>query len=283
MKYLSTCLILIFTEIALTCAQSPQTPNFRSVVETRLRERYGVDLKRVCPVDTDPVADRVFRDYGAIFVSNNGGLLPSNCILTSGAAVQAFQTGLQPDVVSIGGVEVTLQKAAMTAFLAARSDAAKKGLRITPRGGASASTRSYSTTVDLWNSRFAPALAYWSKRGLIKPEEKDTAQKAAIRSQVALVLEWEKKGMYFSKDLSKSILYSVAVPGASQHCFMLAIDIDQFADKRVRQILADHGWYQTVKSDLPHFTYIGETEKRLPSLGLTPTVVSGQTFWIPNM
>jgi len=51
----------------------------------------------------------------------------------------------------------------------------------------------------------------------------------------------------------------------------------------VRKILSDHGWFQTVKSDMPHFTYLGVKESELPSLGLRPVNVDGQKFWIPNV
>ena len=63
----------------------------------------------------------------------------------------------------------------------------------------------------------------------------------------------------------------------------LALDVQQFADARVRRILAKHGWFQTVKSDLPHFTYLGVSEDELPSLGLRREVISGQAFWIPDI
>lgn len=143
--------------------------------------------------------------------------------------------------------------------------------------------RSYSDTVGLWRSRFEPALEYWVRKGRIAKADADAAQKASIRKQVEAVLTWEQQGIWFSKDLSKSILYSVAIPGASQHNFMLAIDIEQFANARVRQIMADHGWFQTVKSDLPHFTYLGLKEADLPKSGLTAVTVGGQKFWIPNV
>jgi len=279
------CLVILFAVAGgpRVYAQTPESPLFRSVIEKRLRDTYRTDLSRVCPVDTDPVAARVFADYGAIFVSNNGGDLPTRCILESEAAVQAFQTYLQPQIVSIAGVEVKLQKRAMQALLAARADAAKKGLAITPRGGASASTRSFATTLALWNSRFFPALRHWTNRGKIKPDEAANAQSAPIGQQAAIVLAWEEKGYFFSKDLSKSILYSVAVPGASQHIFMLALDVEQFGNKQVRKILSDHGWFQTVKSDLPHFTYLGVTRDELPALGLEAVTAGGQEFWIPKM
>jgi hypothetical protein len=97
------------------------------------------------------------------------------------------------------------------------------------------------------------------------------------------VLELEKSGVYFSKDLSKSILYSIAAPGTSQHIAMLAFDVIEFDNPRVREILAKHGWFQTVLSDLPHFTFLGLKEKDLPKNGLKNVEVDGQTFWIPNV
>jgi hypothetical protein len=197
--------------------------------------------------------------------------------------VKAFQSLAEPYELTVGRVNVTLQRAAMHAFEDARAEAAKMRLSITPRGGSAASTRSYAKTVELWNSRFSPALRYWTAKGKITRDEADASIKAPIREQVAMVLAWEAKGFWFSKDLRKSILYSVAVPGASQHVFMLALDVSQFADARVRRILAKHGWFQTVKSDLPHFTYLGVSEGDLPTLGLKREVISGQTFWIPDM
>ncbi len=70
----------------------------------------------------------MFADYGAIFVSNNGGKLPANCIFENDAQVSAFQSGANPQTENIGGTEITLQKAAMEALLEARKEAAKKGL-----------------------------------------------------------------------------------------------------------------------------------------------------------
>jgi len=93
----------------------------------------------------------------------------------------------------------------------------------------------------------------------------------------------EKKGLYFSKDLSKSILYSIAAPGTSQHIAMLAFDVNEFENPRVREIMAKHGWFQTVLSDLPHFTFLGLKEKDLPKNGLRSVELNGQVFWIPNV
>jgi hypothetical protein len=51
----------------------------------------------------------------------------------------------------------------------------------------------------------------------------------------------------------------------------------------VREILAAHGWFQTVLSDLPHFTFLDLKEDQLPKHGLKSVVVNEQTFWIPNV
>ena len=97
------------------------------------------------------------------------------------------------------------------------------------------------------------------------------------------ILELEKKKIFFSKDLSKSIIYSVAPPGTSQHLAMLAFDAAEYKNEQVREILARHKWFQTVVSDLPHFTYLGVKEKELPDLGLKKVENCGQVFWIPNI
>ena len=97
------------------------------------------------------------------------------------------------------------------------------------------------------------------------------------------MLELEKDGIFFSKDFSKSVLYSIAAPGTSQHIAMLAFDANEFGDARVREILAEHGWFQTVLSDLPHFTFLGLKESELPARGLKSVEVHGQKFWIPNV
>jgi hypothetical protein len=79
------------------------------------------------------------------------------------------------------------------------------------------------------------------------------------------------------------VLYSIAAPGTSQHIAMLAFDANEFLDARVREIMAAHGWFQTVLSDLPHFTYLGLTQADLPGRGLKLVVVNSQKFWIPNV
>ena len=272
-----------FFMIERLAAQKPPAKHegFREIVEKRLKQR-GLRFADVCPVDKNEAARRIFSDYGAIFLSQSDELVPTRCIFASEAEVAEFQQRLPATTAVIGGTSVTLRKTAMDAFVAAREEAAKKGLSITPRGGSTASKRTFTETVRLWNSRFLPGLEHWVGSSKISRKEADAARNASIPEQVKKVLEWEKNGLYFSKDFSKSILYSVAAPGASQHVFLLALDVEQYSNRTVRQILAKHGWFQTVKSDLPHFTFLGVSEDELPGLGLRSTSVGDQIFWIPN-
>lgn len=253
---------------------------FYAVLEGVLRER-GQKLEDVCPKD-DPVSRRILEEYGAIFVARDVSK-PRVCIFQTEAEVASFQAEARPAAQLIGGTRIELQPPAMQALLAAREEALRQGLNITPRGGSEAARRSFADTKRLWDSRFYPALAYWSGRGRITAEYAAQLRKMPLRQQLAAVFELEKRGIYFSKDFSKSILYSVAAPGSSQHIMMLALDVEQFLDPRVRKILARHGWFQTVKSDLPHFTYLGLDEAELPARGLHAVQSGSQLFWIPNV
>jgi hypothetical protein len=254
---------------------------FYTALKKALRERK-LKLENVCEKE-DPVSRRVLEDYGAMFLAVTNVLPPPVCMFTSEAEVLKFQMEARPTAAVIGGAEIELQPAAMNALLAAREEARASGLDITPRGGSEAARRSYDDTLRLWNTRFLPALTHWSKLGRLSKEQVANLRQLPLRDQVREVLELEKGCIFFSKDFSKSILYSIAAPGTSQHIAMLALDVDQFMNERVRRILARHGWFQTVKSDLPHFTYLGLEEADLPSRGLRAVVSGNQLFWIPNV
>ncbi|MBK8811194.1 MAG: hypothetical protein IPN69_10755 [Acidobacteria bacterium] len=268
----------------------------KTVIENGKRiSKTGIALSEICDL-SDPVSARVFREYGAMWVSKadvfaafkqgiNGNSIRflANCVFKNESEVSLYHQNIAAKALTVGGTTIELQAAAMDALVAAQKDAARQGLSITPRGGSIAAKRNFEDTVRLWNSRFLPGLAHWTTTGKISRRDADNARSLAIVPQVAQVLEWERKGYFFSKDLSKSILYSVAAPGASQHVFMLALDVEQFGNPKVRSILARHGWFQTVKSDMPHFTYLGVEEAELPGLGLVPVTVGGQKFWIPKI
>ena len=254
---------------------------FYLTLERALRLR-GTSLEAICPPD-DPVARRVLQDYGAMFVGADSVSLPPLCVFTSEDLVESFQKEAGPAANTIGDAVIELQPAAMSALLEARAVAKAEGLEISPRDGAEAARRSYADTVRLWNSRFLPALAHWTRAGRLSEPEAERLRGLPVHEQVPEVLELEREGIFFSKDLSKSVLYSIAAPGTSQHIAMLAFDANEFPDQRVREILAQHGWFQTVLSDLPHFTFLGLAEADLPGRGLKRVEVDGQTFWIPDV
>jgi hypothetical protein len=255
--------------------------SFYEVLNKALKKRKTT-INSVCP-PADAVARRVLEDYGAIFIANKKVLPPPVCVFTSDEQVTEFQEEAGYASEMFGFDQVELQPEAMKELLKARAEAQKENLDITPRDGAEAARRSYEDSFQLWQTRFLPALTYWQEQGRLTEADVARLKALPLRNQIAEVLELEKSGIFFSKDLSKSILYSIAAPGTSQHIAMLAFDVNEFDNPRVREILSKHGWFQTVLSDLPHFTFLGLKEKDLPKHGLKQVEVDGQFFWIPNV
>ncbi len=230
---------------------------------------------------TDGVGERLLRDYGAVLAAK-GVKLPNSIIFKDEKEVTEFQRSAGSAKAVIGGFTVELQPAALKGLQDAIADAAKSDLKITPRGGDS-SKRTYEHTVTLWASRVNPGLAHWVAAGKLSAAEAARIKAMTPFEQVPEILKLEDQQLWFSKDLSKSIVYSVAPPGTSQHLLMLALDVAQFDDPRVREILARHGWFQTVTSDLPHFTYLGVDESELPKLGLKKVTNENREFWVPDI
>ena len=255
-------------------------PFYQALTKALKKRKTSIDL--VCP-QADPVARRILEEYGAVFVASKKVMPPPVCVFTNEEQVTKWQdeAGFEAEYMSYDHVE--LQPEALKQLLKAREDARKEGLDITPRDGAEAARRNYEDSVRLWNSRFEPALEYWMTQGRLTSDQVNRLRALPLRQQIAEVLELEQDGIYFSKDLSKSILYSIAAPGTSQHIAMLAFDVNEFENPRVREIMAKHGWFQTVLSDLPHFTFLGLKEKDLPKHGLRSLEINGQVFWIPNV
>jgi hypothetical protein len=267
---------------SLTEANNGELPaSFYEVLRKALKKRK-TEPEIICPA-SDPVARRILEAYGAMFLANKKVMTPPVCIFRSDEEVAQFQERAGYTSETIGFDQIELQPEAMKELLKAREEAQKESLDITPRDGAEAARRSYEDSLELWDSRFLPALDYWLAQGRLNADQVARLKSLPLRSQIAEVLELEKSGIYFSKDLSKSILYSIAAPGTSQHIAMLAFDVNEFENPRVRELLGKHGWFQTVLSDLPHFTFLGLKEKDLPKNGLKRTEVDGQTFWIPNI
>ena len=264
-----------------------QNDKFLEAAAKRIHKEFGhsvpeLKLADVCPVETDQLARRVFWEYGSIFVADKDVRIPNRCIFSSPSAVQIFQGQLETRKEVIGITEIELQSAAMDSLMKAIREAGRRRLSITPLDGSIAGKRSFEDTVRLWNSRFYRALDHWVERGRIEKEEAIAARNSPVELQVKRVVEWEAEGLYFSTNFSKSIFYSVAPPGTSQHLSLLAFDIVEADDPRIRAILNSHGWYQTIRTDKPHFTYLGVSVSDLPNRGLKHIYYGGTPFWIPS-
>jgi hypothetical protein len=234
------------------------------------------------PRTSDEVSSRVLVDYGAVFVARGGTEPPTSLVFADEESVGRWQSSVKQERVDINGIIVELQAPAMRALLKARAEAQRSGLDITPRAG-DASSRTYAETVQLWLSRVNPGLTHQVRRGLLSQEEADQIRALSPYDQISQILRLEARGLLFSTDFSKSILYSVAAPGTSQHISLLAFDVKEHDNPKVRAILAKHGWFQTISADAPHFTFIGVKADELVSLGLKKTIRGGRVFWIPDL
>jgi len=230
---------------------------------------------------TDAVGQRMFKEYGAMFVAK-GVTPPSKVVFNNESEVSAFQSGIQKSSENIGGVTIELQTAAMNALKEAVAEAKGKNLSISPNNADSAK-RTYQKTIDNWKSRVDPGLTFWLGKGRITQADVSRIKALSPPEQVPEIFKLEDQGIFFALGNQKTIIYSVAPPGTSQHISMLALDVAQHKEAAVREVLARHGWFQTVTSDLPHFTYLGVSESELSNLGLKKVTESGRVFWVPNL
>jgi hypothetical protein len=254
---------------------------FHQAFCTALQHR-GIDPESVCN-PTNPAELRILAEYGAIFVATETVAVPPSCRFADEAAVTQFQARAQAKSATLNRTIVTLQPAALEAFLAAGAEAKRAGLTLSLHGGATASRRSLADTEEVWNRYLEEALRNWQKKGKLSRDDVTRLRALPRLEQADAVLQLEAKGLYFGLAQHKSILSSAAIPGASQHLSLLALDISEYASPEIRQILARHGWYQTVLDDFPHFTWLGVPEEKLPGLGLHPVTSSRQTFWLPEV
>ncbi|QQS42587.1 MAG: hypothetical protein IPM63_06540 [Acidobacteriota bacterium] len=257
----------------------PVGGGFRANLESNLK-RNGVDPASAID-QSNAVESRILSEYGAVFLTS--AVPPPKVMFTSEAEVSGFQSKAGVEQANLGGTSIELQPKAMAALKKASEDAKAKGLSITPRDGAEAARRSYSKTLDLWNSRFLKALDHWRSKGRLSADQVSKLKGLPIKQQVSEVLELEKSGIYFNTFFNNSILYSVAAPGTSQHLSMLAFDATEFQNPEVRKILAANGWFRTVQNDEPHFTYLGLMESDLPAYGLKRVSKNGGEYWIPDI
>lgn len=272
------------TPAANYTSKTEPTPTPKKVltndIPTMPKAGYMSNLPADFEKPTDSSGELILREYGAYFLARGGAVPPKKVVFRDEADVRSFQSSVEMTRQTVGGKSIDLQVAAMSALLKAVSDARAAGVSITPRGSGP-SLRSYSETVANWKGKVSAGFKRWVPSRVSAAEAKRIAALTPYE-QVPEILNLESKGIYFSLAFDKSIIYSVAPPGTSQHCSGLALDVTEYGNARVRAILAKHGWFQTISSDLPHFTYMGVEESELPSLGLKK-VGSGQVFWVPDI
>ena len=272
----------LFAVLLLASVVMAQPADFLNAAARRAKTTKDKFAEKICDYERDQIAKRVFWEYGSIFIAAERVKTPKACVFKDEDAVRDFHESLELSSARIGVAEVTLQTEAMRSLLDAIEEAWTQQLRITPLDGTIAGTRNYQDTVRLWGSRFDRALEYWEKRGRISPGEAEAARRLEPHKQIPLVIKWEESQIWFATGFNKSIFTSVAAPGTSQHLSGLAFDVVEHSNSRVRSILNKHGWFQTIRSDEPHFTYLGLREAELPSRGLEMAVHRGNFYWVPR-
>lgn len=283
---------LIFFSLTLSAAQINQT-NFieflrqrgsgGSLVSTANTKADQIHPALKCVTSDDPLERRLIQEYGAIFAAAEALSLPNKCIYKSSDEVNRLQAGFMRRRARLAGSEIELQDAAMRALLAADGAALLNNLRLTPLDGSIAARRTYADSVRIWNKRFFPALDFWVSVGAISSEMSVVARNIPLVDQARKVMEWEKSGYLFGIGRTKSIFSSTAPPGASHHLSMLAFDVVEYHDPALTSILNNHGWFQTIVNDPPHFTYLGVGVTALPSRGLKNVSYDGYSYWVPNI
>jgi hypothetical protein len=228
---------------------------------------------------------RLFAEYGGIFVTT--ATPPPAIILRDAREVESFQSSLSISRNRIGDYEIALQTEAMDALVRASSEANDLERLVAARAEDSGCL-SDEDTVRLWTRNVTRGLDHWENEGRISPERAREIRDLSATEQIPIILELEEREqLYFGTFLNRSILYSVAAPGASQHLALLAFDVADYKDEIVEQALNHHGWFRTVTNDLPHFTYLGHQEDALGELGLKPVSHEyderSYRFWVPDL
>jgi hypothetical protein len=232
-----------------------------------------------------PVTRRLLAEYGAVFVTR--ATPPPTILFADAQEVNEFQRSVSRQRARVGDYEVELQSAALEALLVAAADVAGRGGALSARA-ADSGRRTYEETVALWARNVGRGLSHWQGLGRLDAARAGSIQQLSPVEQVAVILELEEREeIYFGTFFNRSILYSVAAPGASQHLSMLAFDVAEYKDEQVEQALNRVGWHRTVLHDLPHFTYLGYETDALPELGLRQVAHEYDGFqcryWVPDL
>jgi hypothetical protein len=207
------------------------------------RQRFLSAIARNLPTIPQPVTYEytLLRTYGAVFLNPDVGIkLPPKVILANEQETQEFQATLTMGHVD-GTNDCYLQKSAADTLNKARI---QQHIPLKSGYGSGDCTRTFNTNLRFWHK-------YANNQVLAKVQQGQETK----------------------------ILGLVAPPGTSQHLWGLAIDL-RVSSKEQRKALNQNGWFQTVKNDIPHWTYVGLTEENLPLFGFNKQVVRDITYWI---
>ncbi|MEH2066831.1 MAG: D-alanyl-D-alanine carboxypeptidase family protein [Nostoc sp.] len=207
------------------------------------QQRFLAAIARKLPTIPQPNSYEyiLLRSYGAIFVNPDIGIkLPPKDIFANEQETQGFQSNLTMGHVD-GTKDCYLQKSAADALNKARN---LRKFPLKSGYGSGDCTRTFDTNLRFWHK-------YTNNQTLAKVQQgKET-----------------------------KILGLVAPPGTSQHLWGLAIDL-RVSTQEQRKALNQNGWFQTVENDVPHWTYIGLSEDKLPLFGLKNKIVKGISYWV---
>ncbi|MBF2064367.1 MAG: D-alanyl-D-alanine carboxypeptidase family protein [Calothrix sp. C42_A2020_038] len=207
------------------------------------KERFLASITNKLPSIPTPGSFEyiILRQYGAPFINFDSAIkLPQTVFFPNSQETRNYQASLVMGKVNSGN-NCFLQKVAADAF-----NIADKQIDIPLKSGYGSSdcTRTYETNLRFWR--------------------KYTNNKT---------LERVKQGR------ETAILNVVAPPGTSQHLWGLAIDL-RVSKPAQRKALNQNGWFQTVETDVPHWTYLGVPEEKLPEFGFNKKIVRGITYWL---
>jgi len=280
MSRLLTIFFIVIVLAVSAASQAKRDPDFFEFIATKTAANK---LDSLCPIQQSAAARRILAEYGAIFSAADVITQPPTCMFDDAGSVADFQKKLPTGFIVAGGLPLTFQKAAAESLAAVLEEAKAEGIRIRPLDGEIAAGRNFDDTLRLWNSRFQPALRFWVSRGKISPADAEQIQTLTLNERVERVMIWEDEGLFFGTGRAGTIFSSVAPPGASQHLSLVAFDVAPPITPSLRAIMNSHGWFQTVKGDVPHFTYLGVAERELPGRGLKAVIYKGTQYWVPNV
>ena len=232
------------TNSSLPCDNSKSSIDIPFIPDQKLddQQRFLATIAKKIPTipQDDTFEYTLLRSYGTVFINQESGINLPQKVILD----NELETKSFQKTMSIALVDGTqecyLQKTAAAALNKAKS------LENIPlkSGYAGDCLRNFATNLRFWN-------------------------KYANSETLARV----KAGK------ETKILGLVAPPGTSQHLWGLAIDL-QVSTLAQRQALNANGWFQTVVSDLPHWTYLSQSEDDLPKFGLQQKTIQGIKYWV---